>query len=392
MKTTLPISGLLALAMTGFIAIMTETLPAGLLPQISRGLNISPSLAGQLVTAYALGSLLAAIPLTTLTCSWRRRPALMTAIMGFLAFNTLTALTSNLMVIMVARFMAGAAAGLAWGLLAGYARRMVPLPLQGRAMAVAMTGAPVALAIGVPLGTWLGSVVSWQTVFGLISFLTLALAGWVMVNVPDFPGQRSKDSQPVSKVFVTPGVRPILLVIVLWVFAHNILYTYIATLLAPAGLTGQIDRILLAFGLSALGGIWIAGAVVDRWLRYAVLLSLAGFALAIFGWGLAGSSPVVIYASVILWGATFGGAPALLQTASADTAGADADIAQSMIVVAWNLAIAGGGITGGLLLQHAGISAFPWTVLALLAFGLITVWGARAHGFKPGARGVYKTR
>lgn len=58
----LPIAGLLALAMTGFIAIMTETMPAGLLPQISHSLAVSSSMAGQLVTAYALGSLLAAIP------------------------------------------------------------------------------------------------------------------------------------------------------------------------------------------------------------------------------------------------------------------------------------------------------------------------------------------
>lgn len=391
MKATLPISGLLALAMTGFIAIMTETLPAGLLPQISLGLNISPSLAGQFVTAYAFGSLLAAIPLTALTRSWRRRPALMTALIGFLAFNTLTSLSSNLMGIMVARFMAGAAAGLAWGLLAGYARRMVPAHLQGRAMAVAMMGAPVALAIGVPLGTWLGGMVSWQTVFGTISILTLLLTGWVMLQMPDFPGQLAQDSQPVGKVLTTPGVRPILFVIVVWVFAHNTLYTYIAPLLGPAGLTDQVDKVLLVFGLSALGGIWMVGAVVDGWLRRAVLLSLTGFALAVCAWGVYGSSPWVVYASVILWGITFGGAPALLQTASADATGADADIAQSMIVVAWNLAIAGGGITGGLLLEHVGISAFPWAALALLLAGLVTAWKASTYGFKSGARGVYKT-
>jgi len=51
----LPVSALLALAMTGFICIVTETLPAGLLPQISDGLDVSASLAGQMVTAYALG-------------------------------------------------------------------------------------------------------------------------------------------------------------------------------------------------------------------------------------------------------------------------------------------------------------------------------------------------
>lgn len=38
----LPIGALLALAMTGFICIVTETLPAGLLPLISEGLAISP--------------------------------------------------------------------------------------------------------------------------------------------------------------------------------------------------------------------------------------------------------------------------------------------------------------------------------------------------------------
>jgi len=244
MKSPLPISGLLALAMTGFIAIMTETLPAGLLPQISHGLNISPSFAGQLVTSYALGSLLAAIPLTALTRRWRRRSALLAAILGFLAFNTLTALSSDLIVIMTARFMAGAAAGLAWGLLAGYARRMVPPQLQGRAMAVAMIGAPVALAIGLPLGTWLGGQLNWQMVFGLMSLLTVLLVGWVMLKVPDFPGQLSQEGQPVSKVLTTPGLRPILFVIVVWVLAHNILYTYITPLLAPAGLTAQVDSVL----------------------------------------------------------------------------------------------------------------------------------------------------
>jgi predicted MFS family arabinose efflux permease len=38
-RDQLPISALLALAMTGFTAILTETLPAGLLPRISEGLS-----------------------------------------------------------------------------------------------------------------------------------------------------------------------------------------------------------------------------------------------------------------------------------------------------------------------------------------------------------------
>jgi predicted MFS family arabinose efflux permease len=63
----LPMSGLLALAMSGFITILTEALPAGLLNGISRGLHVSEAIAGQLVTIYAIGSLVAAIPLTAAT-------------------------------------------------------------------------------------------------------------------------------------------------------------------------------------------------------------------------------------------------------------------------------------------------------------------------------------
>lgn len=62
-----PWLGLLALAVAGFIAIMTETLPAGLLPQIKEGLQVSEALAGQLVTLYAIGSMVAAIPVAVLT-------------------------------------------------------------------------------------------------------------------------------------------------------------------------------------------------------------------------------------------------------------------------------------------------------------------------------------
>lgn len=58
----LPLGGLLALACAGFITILTEAMPAGLLPQMGAGLGVSPALVGQLVTLYALGSLLAAIP------------------------------------------------------------------------------------------------------------------------------------------------------------------------------------------------------------------------------------------------------------------------------------------------------------------------------------------
>ncbi|MBV6286747.1 MFS transporter [Pseudomonas aegrilactucae] len=381
-----PLSGLLALSMAGFIAILTETLPAGLLGHIASGLRISEAMAGQLVTAYALGSFVAAIPLVTLTQGWRRRTVLMLAIVGFGVFNTVTALSEHYTLTLLARFMCGVAAGLAWGVIAGYARRMVSVSQQGRAMAVAMIGAPLALSLGVPAGTWLGDLLGWRSTFVLVSLATLVLMGWVLLRVPDFDGLPAGKRATIAQVLGTPGVGAVLAVIFTWVLAHNILYTYIVPFLLAAGVAGSTGQVLLLFGCAGLGGIAVVGALIDRHLRRLVLGSLAGFGVAAVLLGLAAGQPWLIYVSVALWGLTFGGAGTLLQTASADAAGEGADVAQSMIVTVWNLAIAVAGLVGGVLLSQVGVTRFPWLLLALVGLALALTWQARGHGFPVGKR------
>jgi predicted MFS family arabinose efflux permease len=377
----LPWAGLLALAMAAFICLFTETIPAGLLPQISEGLGISEALAGQLVTLYALGSLLAAIPLTTATRTWRRRPLLLLTMVGFLVFNSVTAMSSSYTLTLAARFLAGVSGGVLWGMAAGYARRMVPDALKGRALAVAMVGAPLAMALGVPAGTFLGTLVGWRTVFGIMSLLTVLLVAWISWKMPDFEGQSSEQKLPLHKVFVMQGVRPVLAVVLVWVLAHNILYTYIAPYLAQVGLARRVDLILFIFGITSVVGLWIIGVWIDRMQRPLVLISLAAFALAAMLLGLGSSQPVVIYVAVAIWGLTFGGAGTLLQNAVAEAAGDSVDVAQSMLVTVWNLAIGGGGLIGAILLETMDVRSFPWVLLILLLFALFIAWRAREYGF-----------
>lgn len=369
-RDTLPLGGLLALASAGFITILTEAMPAGLLPQMGEGLGVSPALVGQLVTLYALGSLLAAIPLTLLTRSWRRRPLLLVAIGGFALVNSVTALSSHYGLTLVARFFAGVFAGLLWALLAGYASRMVAPHLQGRAIAVAMLGAPLALSLGVPAGTFLGAAVGWRLSFAIMTGLTLVLLIWARLQLPDFAGEQAGKRLGLHQVVALPGIRPVLWVTFTYVLAHNILYTYIAPLLVPAGIAADVDRVLLVFGLAALLSIWLAGVLIDRWLRTLLLISCALFGLIALALAFWIELPMVIYIAVALWGLAFGGLPALLQTALAKSAGESADAAQSMLVTVWNLGIAGGGLAGGVLLQGWGVGAFAWAVvlLMLLAF------------------------
>lgn len=385
-RDRLPLSGLMALALLGFIAILTETLPAGLLPQIGSSLGVSDALTGQLVTSYALGSVLAAIPGVVLLRRWRRRRVLLLAVGGFLGFNAVTALSAHYGLTLVARFLAGASAGLTWGLVPVYARQLAPAGQEGRAMAIALVGTPLALSLGVPAGTWVGALIDWRLPFELMSLAALGLVAWVLASVPDFPGQEGRAGRSVPQVFLMPGIRPILAVVLAWMLGHNILYTYVEPYLRFVAPQARIAPVLLAFGVGALGGIVLTGLLIDRLLRLLVLASLVAFAAtaAVLSVGRHGAAEVVVAA--LVWGLTFGGAATLLQTASADTAGLDADIAQSMIVTVWNAAIAGGGMAGGLLLQFLGPQAFGPSVLALASVAAMVVAFSRCRGFQPGSR------
>ncbi|KLU24095.1 MFS transporter [Caballeronia mineralivorans PML1(12)] len=377
----LPMSGLLALAAAGFITILTEALPAGLLRQMSADLAVSDALVGQLVTLYAMGSLLAAIPLVSATRSWRRRPLLLAGIAGFIVVNTITAISANYTLTLAARFVAGVSAGVVWSLLAGYAGRMAPEHLKGRAIAIAMVGTPLALSLGIPLGTMLGATVGWRYTFGGISVLALLLVGWVWWKVPDFEGQPASRRARLATVLASPGLKRVLGAMLAFVLAHNILYTYIAPFLALAHLENRVDAILFVFGVTALIGIGIVGALVDRRLRQLVLLSVVLFALAVVALGSASSVPAVIYLGVGAWGLAFGGAATLFQTASANASGAAADLAQAMVVTVWNVAIAAGGALGGIAIESYGAGALPWASAALLALAFLVVCFASRSGF-----------
>jgi predicted MFS family arabinose efflux permease len=222
-----------------------------------------------------------------------------------------------------------------------------------------------------------------------MSVMSLALIAWVLVKVPDYAPQPAHQRVSLRKVLTTPGVRPVLAVVVSWMLAHNILYTYIAPFVAPAGLADRVDLVLLVFGVAALVGIWLTARRVEALLRKTVLVSLMMFALVCAAFGLMGSAPSVIYLGVAVWGLSFGGAATLLQTALADAAGDGADVALSLNVVAWNTAIAGSGLVGGVLLDRWGVAVFPWAMLVLLAVALMITAAAHAHGFKPGRRSAH---
>ncbi|WP_329445176.1 MFS transporter [Streptomyces canus] len=373
----LPWSGLLALSTAAFTAVLTELLPAGLLPRMAPDLGVSEARIGFLVTGYALASFACAIPLTALLRGLPRLPVLVGALLGFAVSNAVVAVSSSYALTFGARLVAGGMGGTLWAMLAGYAARMVPAERRGRAIAIVLAGITLALALGVPAGTALAGTVGWRTAFGLLSGLAVLLVGWVRWRVPGFPGETPNARVPLARVAALPGIPAVLSVTLFLLVGHQVMYTYVAPFAAHAGF-GRTGLVLLVFGATTVVGIWITGVLVDRHLRPTLVGALALCATVMLALGLAAGVPGVLLVSVALWGVAFGGAPTLIQTALIDASGPErADVATSLQTTVYNAGIAVGSLAGGLALDGWGPGALPWTALPLVAVALGVVTVAR---------------
>ncbi|WP_093906155.1 MFS transporter [Streptomyces sp. cf386] len=381
LPTSLPWSGLLALSAAAFTAVLTELLPAGLLPLMAPALGVSEAQVGFLVTGYAVASFAGAIPLTVLLRGLPRRPVLIGTLLGFAAANAVVALSSSYGLTFAARLVAGLTGGALWAMLVGYAARMVPAERRGRAIAIVLAGITLALSLGVPAGTALAEALGWRTAFGALAGLAVLLVGWVRWRVPGFPGEPPGARLPLGRVALLPGIPVVLSVTLLLLLGHQVMYTYVAPFAAHAGF-GRTGLVLLVFGAATVAGIWLTGVLVDRRPRPTLLGALALCAAVMLVLGSFADSPAVLLTCVALWGVAFGGAPTLIQTALVDASGpAHADVATSLQTTVYNAGIAAGSLTGGVALEHLGAGALPWTSLPLIAGAFVTVALGRRHAF-----------
>ncbi|MFF0286857.1 MFS transporter [Streptomyces sp. NPDC005262] len=380
-QNRLPTRALLGLFLAGFISILTECLPAGLLPEMTRTLGTSVSLTGQTVTLYALATALGAIPLARFTATWRRKHVLQFALAVVAVSNALTASSSDYTLTMALRFVAGLGTGLIWPLLGGYAARLAPQGRQGRAIAVALAGTPIGLALGIPLGTLLSSIGGWQLAFYASAAVTALTMAWVLAAVPNLPGQPVQSRIRLSEVLVIPGLRPILFALATYMIAHNLLYTYVTDLLSHVGMSGRTGWVLFTFGVTSVLSVLVVGANIDRHLRTLVVVSTVVFGASVLVLGVVSGVPILVYVAVAAWGFAFGSSPSLFVGAAINATRDAADIAQSITITVFSASIAVGSFLGGLLIAGLGTASITWAALILLIAAAATVIAGKKRAF-----------
>lgn len=380
-----PYAALVVLALLAFVLITAETMPAGLLPEIADGMRTTEGTVGLFVSAYALGTTVATVPAIALTRGFRRKPLFATGIVVFLLANSVTAVSTVVGLSLAARFVGGACSGILWGLFAVHALRISPLNRSGRALAIASFGVPLGIALGTPIGSWIGAEVDWRWAFGGLSLVTAVLLVLLLAVVPDVPGRRQAAALSPLRVLGIPGVLAILTVIFTWMLAHSTIYIYIAPYLRTAGNQLPVVTVLLVFGIASVAGLTLTGVLADRHLRALVLTSIGGFAAAGVVLLIAHRSPVAVLIATACWGLTFGGAATQLQTALGRASGDDVDLANAFLPVAFNVAIFGSGIVGAILLTVGDGLVLPVAMVLLSGVALTIAVAARARAL-PGTR------
>lgn len=257
---------LLILAL-GTFAIGTEAFViAGVLAAIATDLGVSVPAAGQLVTLFAMAYAIAAPVMATLTAGVARRRLLVTALAAFTAANMFAALAPNYVWLALARVLAAVSAAAFTPAAGGVAAATADPAQRGRALATVTGGLSVAIVVGVPAGTWIGSMFGWRMTFVFVAAVAAVAVTGIAVTLPATPTPAFVPLRDRVGLLAHGRVLAALALTVAWMTGIYVLYTYIAPVLRiTAGVTErELSGLLLVFGVFSVAGTFLGGLGADR--------------------------------------------------------------------------------------------------------------------------------
>jgi predicted MFS family arabinose efflux permease len=373
LRTRLP--GLLSLATASGLAVTTEMLPVGLLPDIGATFSRPESVTGLLVTLYAVMVAALAVPLTVATTRFPRRPLLLATLLGYVVSNALVAAAPTFAVVATGRAVGGLTHALFFSLVIGYVPRLVSPADVGRALAIVSGGASAGFVLGMPLSTSVGTAAGWRVSFAVLaalSCLTVVAVYKLLPRVEHTPHATHRDGSGRGALAAVSASN------LLTFLGHFTAYTFISVLLLSSGVRPAfVGPILLACGACGLVGLWWVGRNLDRSPRRTVAVALGGVIVAVTALGISWPTLVAVLAATALWSGAFGGIPSIYQATAVRTHALPPEQAGAWVNATANVGIAGGAAIGAVLLQTVGLTALPLVAAALVGLGLAVALTAR---------------
>lgn len=366
-----------ALAFGGFAFGTAGFAAMGILPLFVRDLHLTVPEGGRVVSAYALGVVVGALPLAVLGARASRRTTLLLLMACFAAGNLLSAAAPGFDALLASRFLSGLPHGAYFGLAALVAAGLVPPARRPVAVGRVMLGLTLATAVGAPSASLLAGHFGWRSTFGVVAGLAFAgvLAVWAVV--PHDRGRAGAspaaelDALRRGQVWLTLGIGAI------GFGGMFAIYTYLVPTLAEVtrAPSWAVPAVLALFGV----GMTLSNVVVPRLAGRAVMP--ASGILLLWGVGAAALYPAAAHglwsiAAVVVAVGAGGALSALLQLRLKDVAGEGQALAAALNHSAFNAANALGPWLGRPAFAAGwGLTSTGW-VAAALALAGFAIWSA----------------
>jgi MFS transporter, DHA1 family, inner membrane transport protein len=336
-----------------------ELVVVGVLNLIAKGMAISASTAGTLVSAYALGVSIGGPLLAAVSIRLSRRNLLWLSMAGYVVGNLLAAVAANFGMLVVVRALAGSLHGLFIGVAFAVGVGLVPRDRMGRAISVVLGGITVSHVIGVPIGTLMGQSLGWPAAFATVVVLGVIALAAALLFVPQVANTGVGGFAAQARYALAPRVLAVLLIAFLLLGGQFAALTYLTPFLANVtGISGGlVSAFLLAYGIANAAGTFIGGWAADRSAARTLIGANVLLIVALGMLYLVGSVPFLVVLALCLCGLTGFGLVPSLQYRVVSLAGPVRDVAATLPASAANAGIAVGALVGGWALAHHGPSA-----------------------------------
>ncbi|MHA4764584.1 MFS transporter [Bacillus altitudinis] len=368
------------LALAAFLIGTIEYIITGIIQMVADDLQVTTSAAGLLVTSLALSAAIGAPIVIALTINMDRRKILSWMLIIFTLSNIITSVSHSFEMVLMTRVLQGISGGTAIVVAMAVATRLVEREKRGTAIGIILMGLSSSLVLGVPIGTFLSSMIGWKALFAAIGVITLIPLIVVYRRIPSM-----KEQEPVTlrmQLSILKDKRILLAVAVtlFYVGGYSTLFTYLTPFLqksANLSIT-EISGILLLAGICSFLGSSLGGMAADKkgpifTIFSGIILQIMMLMLLAFVTG----NLVVMVAVIMIWMiATWSTSPAQ-QLYLVTLVPKSPDIALSVNTSFIQFGFALGSGLGGIVLSGTSILHLSWisagTVLLALLMTILMV-------------------
>jgi predicted MFS family arabinose efflux permease len=347
--------------------------PAGMLPELAKGLDVSIYAAGLLITFGAV-TLCIGSPLTAWLTSRIERRTLLTTTLAVLALGNLaSAFAPDYASLLIIRLVMLAVGALYTPQAAGTAALIVPAERRGSTIAYIFLGWSLAAAVGLPLITFIASRYGWRAAYGEIGALGCLSFLLLLLRLPAGLKGAAVDLKTWAEVGRNTTILLLLAITMLQMSGQFVVFTFMGPLLGK--LTGAgpdaIGMVFALYGVCGFLGVVIATRIVDTWGPYRTSLLFTCLLLTgVAGWALGAGTLALMTAGVAVWGLGFASTNSMQQVrlvaAAPALASATVALNTSVLYVGQAVGSAIGGVLFARELLHTlGFVAVGFVVLAL---------------------------